>query len=84
MKKLLVILCIAATSLYSCGTQTDDHAHEGEGAHTHADGTQHADHADTSATAQEEFVVGADSLSPAQADSTANKPHNHGPGGHSH
>ena len=55
MKRFLYIAVLSIAYLSACsGPSGDDHRHE-EGAHTHEDGSTHADHEDH---AQEEFTVG--------------------------
>lgn len=58
MKKTFLILAVAAFVFASCGSQTNEEAHEHNGeTHMHEDGTMHENHDDMT---QEEF----------QADST--------------
>jgi ABC-type phosphate/phosphonate transport system substrate-binding protein len=60
MKKLLVAFALSSLALAGCSNHSEKHDH-GSGTHTHEDGTVHEDHGDS--TKQEEFKVGADSLS---------------------
>lgn len=85
MKKLLFFLTISSCLIFSCNKKESEHSHE-EGSHQHADGSTHADHADSTA-AQEEFTVGSDSTANASADSASKEKthsHPHGDDDHKH
>lgn len=61
MKTTLFILALVSVLFVGCsGNSSHDHQ---EGTHTHEDGTVHEDHDHADSTKQEEFKVGADSLS---------------------
>jgi major membrane immunogen (membrane-anchored lipoprotein) len=68
MKKLSIAIIASLFLITSCGKKSE------EGTHTHDDGTEHADHSDT--TKQEEFNA-ADTTEHAQDTTKHDHPHPH-------
>jgi uncharacterized lipoprotein NlpE involved in copper resistance len=81
MKTILISLTLVTILLYGCNNSAS-HDH-GSGAHTHADGSTHADHAKTDTTKQEEFTAVGDTASAKPHTHADGKEHTHGDG-HKH